>query len=154
MTRDDKDYTCPSAQPDSPDARIFGVVLGDVDEPRVAYLEKGVEVSAETLEAVAHVAPTRVLRFAGKCANGACAQFRNGGCSLGTNILRKLDAVTDKIPACTIRATCRWFAENGPEVCLRCSQVVTTVREDNAALRPLALGQAPAPAPAPAATAA
>lgn len=139
MTRDDPGYSCPSAQPDSPDARVFGVVVGDVDKPRVAYLEKGVEVSQQALDAVGHVAPTRILRFAGKCANGACAQFSNGGCSLGTNILKKMDAVTDKIPACTIRATCRWFAENGPDVCLRCSSVVTTVLEKSSPLTGLGM---------------
>jgi hypothetical protein len=144
MKRETTDYTCPSAQPDSPDARVFGVVLGGVEEPRVAYLEKGVALSGEAIGAIADVSPTRVLRFAGKCANGACAQFRNGGCSLGTNIRHNLAPVADRIPACTIRATCRWFAENGPEVCLRCSRVVTSVLDGDPVLAPFGLPAAPA----------
>ena len=131
-------YSCPSAQPDTPEARVFGVVLGDVDEPRVAYLEKGVTVAPETLEALGGVAPTRVLRFAGTCANGACGQFKDGGCRLGKDILARLAPATDRIPACTIRATCRWFAENGPPVCLRCARVVTTVHDSDTVLAPVA----------------
>lgn len=138
MTDQATQYSCPSAQPDSEDARVFGVVLGEVDEPRVAYLEKGVAVSQEMLDGVEGVLPTRVFRFAGKCVNGACAQFKNGGCRLGGDVLTGLAPVNERIPACTIRATCRWYAENGPDVCLRCARVVTSVGAD-AVLTPIAV---------------
>lgn len=138
MTNRSADYTCPSAQPDTPNARVFGVVLGDVAEPRVAYLEKGVAVTPEMLESTGSVSPTRILRFAGTCANSACGQFKNGGCRLGKDILKGLQPVVDRIPPCTIRATCRWFAENGPEVCLRCARIMTSVHESDATLAPIA----------------
>lgn len=138
MNRQAEDYSCPSAQPDMPEARVFGVVLGDVSEPRVAYLEKGVAVTPEMLEKAGEVSPTRVLRFAGTCANSACGQFKNGGCRLGKDILQGLKPVADRIPACTIRATCRWFAENGPDICLRCARVVTSVHASDETLTPIA----------------
>lgn len=138
MSRQPADYSCPSAQPDTPNARVFGVVLGDVHEPRVAYLEKGVAVTPEMLDAAGAVSPTRILRFSGTCANSACGQFKNGGCRLGKDILKNLEPVVDRIPPCTIRATCRWFAENGPEVCLRCARVTTSVHASDATLTPIA----------------
>lgn len=142
MTDNARSYTCPSAQPHSEDARVIGVVLGSVEEPEIAYTKKGVAVSEEMLKAVGPADPTRVFRFAGKCVNGGCAQFRNGACRLGADVLAGIPAVTDRLPACTIRATCRWFAENGPDVCRRCARVVTTVFDD-AVLRPIAADREP-----------
>lgn len=129
-------YSCPSAPPDAEGARVFGVVLGDAENPRVAYLEKRVLVPPQTLDALDGVSPTRVFRFSGKCVEGACAQFKDGACRLGQQVLRRLGPAADQTPACTVRATCRWFAENGAEVCLRCPRVVTTAIDDPV-LRPL-----------------
>jgi hypothetical protein len=139
MPREDLDFSCPSAPPDSEDAKVFGVVLGDIDEPRVAYLERGTSVPEDLIANASDVVSlTRIFRFSGKCVNGACAQFKDGQCRLGADVAAKMDAVTDRIPACTIRATCRWFAENGPEVCLRCPRVVTTVFRDDKTLAHIA----------------
>jgi hypothetical protein len=123
----DQPYSCPSAQPDAEEARVFGIVGGDVGQPRLSYLEKDVAIPEEMLVPPAGISPTRIFRFAGTCIGGACAQFGGGQCQLGTKISRMLDPVTDVAPACTIRATCRWFAENGTAACMRCPQVVTTV---------------------------
>src|SRR5256885_9598885 len=40
---------CPSAQPDMPGARVFGVVMGTDAEPNVAWLERPVPVTSELL---------------------------------------------------------------------------------------------------------
>jgi hypothetical protein len=127
MSSDRCDYTCPSASPDAPEARVLGVVLGDEREQRLAYLEEGVTLPRETIESLEGVSPTRVLRFAGKCAGSGCIQFQDGRCRLGRDILNSIEPVPQRIPDCSIRPTCRWFAENGPEICKRCSRVVTTV---------------------------
>lgn len=138
MPRDTSDYSCPSAQPDSEDARVFGVVVGDVAEPRIAYLAKDVVVSEEMIQTAGGVSPTRIFRFAGKCVNGACAQFKDGGCRLGGDVSKGIAPVSDRLPPCTIRRTCRWFAENGPDVCLRCARVVTTLMGEDTTLSPIA----------------
>ena len=127
MSSKPTDYTCPSASPDMADARVLGVVLGDEHEPRVAYLEKGVAVPPEALNPIEGVSPTRVLRFAGKCLSSGCAQFQEGRCRLGRDILASVDPAPDRVPDCSIRPTCRWFAENGAEVCKRCARIMTTV---------------------------
>lgn len=128
-------YSCPSSQPSVEGARIFGIVGGTVDRPHVSYLEKGVEVTPDLIEQVGDIDPKRVFRFSGQCKNDACGQFRSGHCRLGQDIVRMLTPVVDQLPACTIRATCRWYAENGRDACLRCPQVVTTTTRHDSELQ-------------------
>ena len=116
------------------DARIFGVVTGSPEEPRVAYLKKGATVSEEMLEQLGEVKPTQVFRYAARCEESACAQFDKGCCSLGRRIAERLAPVTDSLPSCQIRQGCRWFAEIGGAACLRCPQVLTVVPSDQGEL--------------------
>ena len=134
MASGDTPLVCPSAQPDMADARIFGVVTGSPEEPRVAYLKKGATVSEEMLEQLGEVKPTQVFRYAARCEESACAQFDKGCCSLGRRIAERLAPVTDSLPSCQIRQGCRWFAEIGGAACLRCPQVLTVVPSDQGEL--------------------
>jgi len=59
---DEARLSCPSAQPDMQDARIFGVVAGTVAEPRLAYLKRKAEVTAEMLRQLEGLDPTQVCR--------------------------------------------------------------------------------------------
>lgn len=122
------DLACPSANPDTPNARVFAVIGGTAEAPRASYLAKGVDVP-EALQATPEgILPTRIFRFTGTCQASGCQQFANGNCQLGKTVNRLLEPASDEIPACTIRANCRWFAENGSAICLKCPQVVTTLR--------------------------
>lgn len=140
MARDEAGLSCPSAQPDMAQARVFGVVAGTPDRPQVAYLKAEAQVDAAMLAGLGEVDPTRVFRFAGACENGRCAQFDGGRCGLGGRILSMLPAVVDRLPSCQVRATCRWHEENGDAICLRCPQVVTLVPPEQNALRTAAVG--------------
>lgn len=126
MTPSKTTLSCPSAQPDMEDARVFGVVAGTLDEPRVAYLRVDALVEEDTIERLG-VDPTHVFRFAARCEEGGCAQFDGQRCGLGRRIVEGLDPVADRLPPCQIRASCRWHAENGRSACVRCPQVVTLV---------------------------
>ena len=130
--------TCPSSQPDITDARIFGVIGGTPQEPRVGYLKADAVVTPELMDQLGEVEPTQVFRFAGRCEEGRCAQFANGRCSLGERIAKFLPVVSETLPSCLIRATCRWHAESGPAACLRCPQVTTLVEESQNPLRRVA----------------
>lgn len=127
--------SCPSAQPDMEEARVFGVIAGTPAEPRVAYLKRKAEVTPEMTAGLGELDPTQVFRFSARCETGRCAQFENGRCSLAQRIVQTLSPVVGDLPSCQIRATCRWFAEEGGEACLRCPQVVTLVPSDQNALR-------------------
>ena len=129
---------CPSAQPDMAEARIFGVVAGSPEEPRVAYLKQGATISGEMLEQLGDLKPTQVFRYAARCEGSACAQYDKGCCSLGRRIAERLAPVTDSLPSCQIRQGCRWFAEIGGAACLRCPQVLTVVPADQGELASIA----------------
>lgn len=126
-------WSCPSAQPDMADAKVFGILDGSPEEPRIAYLRADATVSSEAIAAL-QVNPISVFRFSARCETSRCAQFDGHTCGLGKRIVEGLAAVVDALPPCQIRATCRWYAENGGAACLRCPQVVTLVPRDGSRL--------------------
>jgi hypothetical protein len=128
-------FECPSAQPDMAGARVFGVLSGTDEEPRIAYLKPGVRVSQSMLAKLGAVEPTQVFRFAAACEEHRCTHFDGSRCQLGARIARDLGPVVDALPPCQIRVSCRWFAEQGGAVCLRCPQIITRVSGDDALRR-------------------
>jgi hypothetical protein len=139
MSDSDPPLSCPSAQPGMTDARIFGIVSGTPEAPRVAYLKREAEVGPELLAELGDIEPTRVFRYAARCENGKCAQYEGGRCGLAQRIADMLPPVVDALPSCQIRPTCRWHHEIGPAACMRCPQVMTLVPEDQPRLRAAAV---------------
>lgn len=120
-------FSCPSAQPDMQEARIFGVLSGSAEAPRVAYLKAEAVIPAAQVPDTGGLNPIEAFRFAARCEGHRCGQFADGRCSLGQRLVEGTDAVVDTLPSCTIRASCRWHAEQGRQACLRCPQVVTLI---------------------------
>ena len=120
-------FSCPSAQPDMAEARVIGVVSGTAEAPRIAYLKAEAVMPASQVSMDGALSVSEVFRLAARCEEHRCSQFADGRCSLGERIVKGTDAVVDTLPSCTIRATCRWFAEQGEPACLRCPQVVTLI---------------------------
>ncbi len=129
-----KRIDCPSAQADAKAARVYGVMTGPAEERRVGYLTETLKPTTELLALAGEAKPTELFRIAAPCANSVC--------TLAQRIVAALPPVVDALPACQIRATCRWFAQEGGAACLRCPQVAT----DLAAAAPeiVAIAQAPA----------
>lgn len=121
----DRTLDCPSAQADMPGARVFGIVLGTKHEPQVAYLAVKSKVDLSRLLANGMVKPTEAYRIAATCETSRCAHFDGRRCTLAQRIASELPQVVDTLPACTVRATCRWYSEQGAHACLRCPQIVT-----------------------------
>jgi hypothetical protein len=109
------------------DAQVLGVVRRTGSGPRVSYVNGLAPVTQELLDAAAPAPATAVLRFAARCETSRCRHYDGAACTLGSRIARLLPEVADSLPPCTIRRNCRWFAEQGSPVCLRCPQVVTQV---------------------------
>ena len=130
--------SCPSASQDLPEAMIFGVVLGSSDAPEIAYLATQVrpELVADTVEQDIDFGD--VFRLTARCAQSSCGQWDQGGCRLGRDIAKKLEPVVSVAPACTIRASCRWFAENKIKACIRCPQITTHYMRNDLLLRDIA----------------
>lgn len=118
---------CPSAQPDWPEAKVFGVVNGDSDAPATAYLKSAEPVSEELMALTAGVEPAEVFRIAAPCACSGCDHYDDADaqCRLVEKTVRWVPLVTESLPVCSIRADCRWWQQEGKEACFRCPQVVT-----------------------------
>jgi hypothetical protein len=120
-----KPLLCPSAQPDMRDAIVLGVTGGTTDAPQLSYLVEPLVASDDVLALAAPAKPAEVFRFAAPCEEKACRHFDGTRCRLASRIVDLLPAVTGALPPCRIRRSCRWFAQEGREACLRCPQVVT-----------------------------
>lgn len=133
-SREGAPLSCPSGQPGMEDVRIFGVLGGTAQAPRVGYLKREAEVTTQMLQGLGGIDPAHVFRFSAKCEESRCAQFANGRCGLGKRIAEQLAPVVDALPSCQIRPTCRWHHEEGNAACFRCPQVVTLVEAGEGAL--------------------
>jgi len=128
--RRDLPLLCPSSQPDHPDAVVFGVqVVREDGQQQVGYLTQLQPASPEILALSGPAKPTEVLRIAAPCAKHSCQHFDGGGCKLAARVAGLLNPVVSGLPRCLIRPSCLWFRQEGKAACLRCSQVVTELRE-------------------------
>ena len=138
--RQGPDHDCPSAQPDMAGARPFGVVSGTVAEARVAFFKKDALQHFDWRQRFDVPEATQLFRFAARCEKAACGHYDgiDHRCSLGRRVATALPPVTDALPPCLVRPTCRWHAEQGPPVCLRCPQVVTMIPAGDGPLQSVA----------------
>jgi hypothetical protein len=138
--RREEHLMCPSAQPEMEGSRVLGVVGGTSEAPELAYLNQYLPVTEELI-AITHPAkPTQVMRFAAPCQEKACCHFDGKNCNLATRIVQILPAVTEVLPPCLIRQTCRWYQQEGKHACQRCPQIVTQVDDPDDRMRMAAEG--------------
>jgi len=131
-------FDCPSAQPNMEGARPFGVISGTPKETRIAFFKKSALDAFDWREKFSTSDATRLFRFGARCDEHRCGHFNGSTCSLGARVKQGLPAVVDALPPCLIRPKCRWYAEQGGEVCLRCPQVVTMIPEADTPLNAVA----------------
>jgi hypothetical protein len=117
---------CPSAQPTSVGARVFGVQTGTAPDTRVGYLTETHPISEKILALAGSALPTEVLRVAAPCVK--CSHHDGTGCRLAHRVATMLDPVVSSLPRCAIRPSCLWFHQEGKAACLRCPQVSTINR--------------------------
>jgi hypothetical protein len=116
---------CPSARPEMANSVAFAVVVGTVEEPRLAHLAEPLPVTEELLSLAEPVSPTEIFRFAGTCVQKECQHFDGSNCRLAHRIVEGLPAVVEALPPCQIRSSCRWWQQEGKAACMRCPQIVT-----------------------------
>ena len=132
----ERELCCPSADA-QPGALVIGMRRAD---GTIGYLRDRLEATPDFVDAIraAGTADTQ-FRFAGPCARSGCGHWRDddtaadagadaGHCGL---IGRLRDVVpgellADTLPRCTIRASCRWFAQDGAAACRVCPLVTRT----------------------------
>lgn len=118
---------CPSAQPDMPNSMLFGVVVGTPEQRRVGYLTQPKPVGREVLALAGPAKPTEVFRLAATCVDHGCKHFDGTDCTLAKRIVQFLPTAVSGLPPCKIRASCRWWRQEGKAACLRCPLVVTDI---------------------------
>ncbi len=119
-----KSLMCPSADAEMSGSVIFGIVVGTPEEPHLVHLDRVKPIPPELLTLDTPVKPSEIFRIAATCIETDCHHFDGAKCRLTTRIIAGLPTVTDRLPACAIRATCRWWHQEGAAACLRCQQVV------------------------------
>jgi len=128
-------FLCPSTSVDNA-TRVIGVVQRiSEDGPQVAYAAGPVPFTDELRALTAPVDAGEVLRLAGPCAEERCAHYADERCSLGERAVAELPSVVQRVPRCSIRSHCRWYAEQGIAACLRCPGIVTSTRDGNDRMR-------------------
>jgi hypothetical protein len=107
------------------EAKVFGVVIGSEKNPEVAWLEEPVPVTEELLAKCGEADAQQIFRITAPCQESLCTHFDGQDCKLAARIVQILPAVTDSLPPCQLRASCRWYVQEGKPACLRCPQVIT-----------------------------
>lgn len=126
MTHSSDERTCPSAR-----AETGNLLYGRVNNGQVERLGTPLPVTAAFVEAVSfHGSPERRFRFAGACQEGRCAQWTGTGCGVIERVLSEMAVPAGEapLPRCFLRASCRWFGQEGGIACAACSHVVTDGR--------------------------
>jgi len=120
-----EELLCPSARCE-PGAILLGVVGPG---GRVSYLRPGLEVDDAFVEkARAGRAPEKRFRFAQPCVEDGCRHWSEGRCGVAeAAVSGGEEGPGERLPACTIRPACRWYAQEGGTACRSCATVITDV---------------------------
>ena len=118
---------CPSARC-APGALLVGIAMPD---GRIAYAADQFVVDEEFVRtAQTGRTPEGRFRFASRCAQGACRQWTGTHCGVIERVLELAPDGTGEaeLPACSIRAQCRWHQQQGTQACFVCPLVITDAR--------------------------
>lgn len=123
-------YACPSA-PAEPGAGLLGVLATD---GKIHNLRTLMPVDEDFLTAVRiRGAPEERMRFSSRCQTLGCSQWTGTRCGVIDRAMKEMEVSgappTTKLPPCSIRGTCRWFAQNGAKACPTCAFIVTDTRQ-------------------------
>jgi hypothetical protein len=121
----DRQLLCPSGRLEAGDSRVFGILSGSAEQPRVHYLPKTLPLDQELLGQTQAITPTEVFRIASNCDEKQCAHFDGHQCQLVLRVVDQFPEAADTLPACAIRRDCRWWKQSGKAACLRCPQIIT-----------------------------
>ncbi|GIM91909.1 hypothetical protein [Paractinoplanes toevensis] len=117
---DGADLTCPSWT-----CQEGAVVIGLIGpDGRLGYLRPTIPVDAALKRELDERGdPLRRVRFADRCITTGCDQWTGSRCGLADHLV-KASVPEAHLPHCAIRATCRWYAQNGRDACRVCPFVV------------------------------
>lgn len=116
--------SCPSAV-----AMPGAILLGSVNaDGTVGFIETPIEIDETFMELGKGLDLEQAFRFSNKCVQSGCKQWKGGNCTV---IKRIMGAEPEwhlqhpQLPACSIRTTCRWYAQEGAKACSYCAYITT-----------------------------
>lgn len=120
--------SCPSAYP-SEGSQLLGVVNA---AGRIDYIGNPLPVSKKFIEIISEskLPPGKRFRFTSDCQKSGCGRWESNSCSVAraaAQLRQSQSTINDAIPECGIRPTCRWFNQEGRDVCHICPEVVRDV---------------------------
>ena len=119
-------WTCPSGRCEE-DAVLLGIVSPD---GTLAYLTPQVRVDKLFVDRARQGrTPEARFRFAQPCVEGGCRNWVADRCdvieqAVESSKLPRAAIENTPLPICSIRRSCRWFAQRGAEACTVCPVVV------------------------------
>lgn len=118
--------TCPSSRCE-PGATLLGVVNAD---GTVGYISPALTIDEDFVATARRGrTPESRFRFAGPCVESGCRQWTGSSCGVIERVLEAdlAEAAPDRgsLPHCSIRSSCRWFAQEGAAACAVCPLVIT-----------------------------
>lgn len=121
---EDASATCPSGLCAAGNL-LIGIVQGNgVVAPVTPALEVDDSFVQRAIGSSVHPPEAR-FRFAGHCVTTSCEQWTGTRCAVGDKAVR-LQPSRQALAPCSIRATCRWWKQNGSAACAACSLMVHT----------------------------
>jgi hypothetical protein len=113
--------TCPSSDCSTGNL-LIGVVQRDGTVSRVQPPLEVDDHFVRRAEESSQHPPEARFRFAGPCVTTSCQQWTGSRCAVGDLVANATPDV-EALQPCAIRATCRWWSQNGPRACTSCSLV-------------------------------
>ena len=116
--------TCPSAVCEE-GANLVGIVN---QEGMVDFLSNPFIIDAEFVDiAFRGKQPESRFRFSNRCVENGCKQWTGHSCSVIERVLVEAEGqdFPNKLPPCSIRASCRWYHQEGNNACFVCPFIVT-----------------------------
>lgn len=117
---------CPSARCE-PGALLLGIVQANGE---IAFTPDRIEIDDDFVKTARHGrTPESRFRFASHCRQGGCERWRDGRCGVVDAIVTEAGesdfAGVAELPNCSVRDSCRWFAQSGAGACGICPLVIT-----------------------------
>lgn len=120
---DERERTCPSGRC-APGSTLLGIRGPGGD---LIYTPSMPPLDDELAAQFAESGGTGAYRFAETCVTTRCLHWDGASCVLATALIhgaREEDAADAALPRCAIRATCRWFFQEGRDACAVCPRVL------------------------------
>jgi hypothetical protein len=108
---------------------LLGIVQSD---GRVCLTDQKITIDKQFVQiANRGRTPEKRFRFAGRCIEGGCKQWKEERCGVIDSIMEIISPTEPLVlPDCPIRSECRWYKQWKGRACSVCPDVITDLSPD------------------------